>query len=775
RLNISERLETDNSLVRISETKLSEMHINRGDILRLQGKLRRESVCMVEKDDALDNNSIVVNECVLYNLNVKPLQEIKVSVIYDIEPGAFIHVQAFDDCTNELNNEDLLNKFLKPYFDRAFRPLMIGNVFGVKDSENRKVDFKVVATFPSPYCIVFPKTIINCLPTLAKKKDENCDPMKVGYEDIGGCSQIIGAIREVVEIPLLHPEIYDAYGIEPPKGVLMYGPPGTGKTLIARAIAQETKANFFSINGPELLNKFVGQSESNLRKIFSEANQKSPSIIFIDEIDSLVPKRSQAVGDLEKRMVAQLLTLMDGVSRRNNVIVIGATNQPNSIDPALRRYGRFDREIHVPLPDCDGRLEILKIHTKKMNLHENVDLTKLAKETHGFSGADLAGLCMEAATLQIRDILKDIDWSKERIDVDQFENIPISLKFFEMAKRLITPTGLRELTVAIPHVSWNECAGLNNVKNGLMELIRFPSLYPEMFERLDITPAKGVLLFGPPGCGKTLIAKALASECGINFIAVNASQLMSMWFGESESNVKELFAKARASRPCILFFDEIDSIAASRSMEPNSGAAGHAADRIVNQILIEMDGITDSNGVFVIGATNRPDIIDPAILRPGRIDKLIYIPLPDLQSRLCIFQSKLSNSPIDNTVNLKHLAESTPGFSGADIGELCRKAKHYAMREYIDSNVSTFKQTNINTFKYFKQLNHNFNNMMISGHHFEEALRNSSRSVSEAEANIFDAYDASVKEGRRFNKFFNQNKYTHFYKFNKFILLNLFF
>merc|ERR1719468_64108 len=497
-------------------------------------------------------------------------------------------------------------------------------------------------------------------------------------------------IREMIELPLRHPTLFRTLGVKPPKGVLLHGPPGSGKTLIARAVANETGAFFFLINGPEIMSKMAGESESNLRKAFEEAEKNAPSIIFMDEIDSIAPKRDKTNGEVERRIVSQLLTLMDGLKRRANVIVIGTTNRPNSIDAALRRFGRFDREVDIGIPDTVGRMEILQIHTKKMKLADDVDLEQVANETHGHVGSDMASLCSEAAMQQIRGKMDLIDVDEEVIDAEVMDQLAVTNDDFKFALGQLNPSALRETVVEVPNVSWSDIGGLESVKRELQELVQYPVEHPEKFLKFGMNPSKGVLFYGPPGCGKTLLAKAIANECQANFISIKGPELLTMWFGESEANVRDVFDKARSAAPCVLFFDELDSIAKSRG--GTSGDAGGASDRVINQILTEMDGMGAKKNVFIIGATNRPRIIDPAILRPGRLDQLIYIPLPDDGSRMSILKANLRKSPVAKTVDVPYLAKMTKGFSGADLTEICQRACKLAIRESIEADIKREKE-----------------------------------------------------------------------------------
>ncbi|MEM2959367.1 MAG: CDC48 family AAA ATPase [Candidatus Jordarchaeaceae archaeon] len=506
---------------------------------------------------------------------------------------------------------------------------------------------------------------------------------RVSYEDIGGLDEEIRKVREMIELPLNHPELFSKLGIEPPKGVLLYGPPGTGKTLLAKAVANETNANFYSISGPEIMSKFYGESESRLREIFEEAEKNAPSIIFIDELDSIAPKREEVTGDVERRVVSQLLTLMDGLKSRGKVIVIAATNRPNAIDPALRRGGRFDREIEIGIPNQEGRRAIFQIHTRGMPLAEDVNLDELARVTHGFVGADIEALCKEAAMRALRRILPEIDLEAETIPAEVLDKIKVTREDFENALKDIEPSALREVFVEVPNVTWQDIGGLDEVKKQLIEAVEWPLKYPNLFRHMKANPPKGILLYGPPGTGKTLLAKAVAHESEANFISVKGPEFLSKFVGESEKAVRETFRKARQAAPCIVFFDEIDSITPVRGGDFGDS---HVTERVISQILTELDGLEELKGVTVIAASNRPDIIDPALLRPGRFDQLIYIPLPDFETRKKIFEVHLRGKPLAGNVNIDKLAEETDGYSGADIAAVCNEAVMAAIREYIAKN-----------------------------------------------------------------------------------------
>jgi len=508
------------------------------------------------------------------------------------------------------------------------------------------------------------------------------------YEDVGGLHEEIQRVREMVELPLRHPELFQRLGIEPPKGVLLHGPPGCGKTLLARAVANESEANFFSINGPEIMSKFYGESEARLREIFQQAQQNAPSIIFIDELDAIAPKREEVTGEVERRVVAQLLALMDGLSGRGNVIVIGATNRPGALDPALRRPGRFDREIEIGVPDKQGRYEIIQIHTRGMPLAEDVDLKKLSEITHGYTGADLSSLGRETAMKALRRYLPQINLEEERIPPSVLDKMEVTMEDFVNAYKEITPTAMREVYIEIPTVHWEDIGGLEEVKQDLKEAVEWPLKTPEIFSRLGIKPPKGILLFGPPGCGKTLLGKAVATESAANFITIKGPEVFSKWVGESEKAIREVFRKARMAAPAVIFFDEIDSLVPRRGLGfSDSGVS----ERVISQLLTEMDGVVNLEDIVVIAATNRPDMVDPAVLRPGRFDRLIYVPEPDDTSKLEIFKIYTKNMPLARGVDLKQLVATARNYSGADIDALCREAGMVALRKDVKASEVTMQ------------------------------------------------------------------------------------
>eukprot|EP00041_Stephanoeca_diplocostata_P025121 m.651342 g.651342 ORF g.651342 m.651342 type:complete len:827 (+) comp22674_c0_seq1:174-2654(+) len=755
RLIVDDAVTDDNSVVSLSQEKMDELDFFKGDTVLLKGKRKKETVCIVLADDDTPNDKIKMNRCVRNNLRVRLGDIVSVFACPDVSYGKRIHVLPIDDTVEGLTG-DLFETFLKPYFLEAYRPLYKGDLF-IARGAMRAVEFKVVDVDPAPHCIVAPETTIHCEGNPIKREDEEQNLNDVGYDDIGGCRKQLAIIKEMVELPLRHPQLFKSIGVKPPRGILLYGPPGTGKTLIARAVANETGAFFFLINGPEIMSKMAGESESNLRKAFEEAEKNSPAIIFIDELDSVAPKREKTQGEVEKRIVSQLLTLMDGLKSRAHVIVMAATNRPNSIDPALRRFGRFDREVDIGIPDAIGRLEILRIHTKNMKLctdgEGKVDLEQIAAETHGYVGSDLAALCSEAALQQIRERMDLIDLEDDTIDAEVMDLLAVTQDNFRFALNTGNPSALRETVVEVPNVSWADIGGLEGVKRELQELVQYPVEHPEKFLKFGMSPSKGVLFYGPPGCGKTLLAKAIANECQANFISVKGPELLTMWFGESESNVRECFDKARAAAPCVLFFDELDSIAKARG--GNAGDGGGAADRVINQVLTEMDGVGSKKNVFIIGATNRPDIIDPAIMRPGRLDQLLYIPLPDLDSRVSILTANLRKSPIADDVDLRFLAQHTEGYSGADLTEICQRAVKLAIRENISKDIERERER-------MEKEGAGEGDAMeededeedlvpcIRKDHFEEAMKGARRSVTDRDIQKYEMFAQTLQQSRGF-------------------------
>ncbi|KAG9409383.1 AAA ATPase cdc48 [Aphanomyces cochlioides] len=742
RLIVDEATNDDNSVVALSMAKMEELQLFRGDTVLIKGKLGRESICIVLQDDSCDDANIRMNKVVRKNLKVRLGDLVSISACGDVPYGKRIHVLPIDDTIDGVTG-NLFDVYLKPYFLEAYRPVKKGDLFLVRQAMH-PVEFKVVETDPAPYCIVAPDTIIHCEGEPIRREDEE-KLDEVGYSDIGGCRRQMAQIREMIELPLRHPTLFKTLGVKPPRGVLLYGPPGSGKTLIARAVANETGAFFFLINGPEIMSKMAGESESNLRKAFEEAEKNAPAIIFIDEIDSIAPKRDKTNGEVERRIVSQLLTLMDGLKQRSSVVVIGATNRPNSMDPALRRFGRFDREIDIGVPDENGRLEIFRIHTRNMKLDDSVDPEAIARDTHGFVGADMAALCTEAALQCIREKMDVIDIEDESIDAEVLDAMAVTQDHFKYALGVSNPSSLRETTVEVPTTTWKDIGGLEQVKRELRELVQYPVEHPEKFEKYGLAPSRGVLFYGPPGCGKTLLAKAVANECQANFISVKGPELLTMWFGESEANVREVFDKARAAAPCVLFFDELDSIAQQRGS--SSGDGGGAGDRVMNQLLTEMDGMGAKKNVFIIGATNRPDIIDPALMRPGRLDQLIFIPMPDLESRLSILKSVLRKSPVAKDVDLNYLAAQTDKFTGADLTEICQRAGKLAIRESIQRDMER-DRLRAEAGEDEMEVEEEDPVPEITAAHFEEAVRNARRSVSDRDLHQYSTFAQTLQQSR---------------------------
>ncbi|KAJ3096139.1 AAA ATPase cdc48 [Phlyctochytrium planicorne] len=744
KLIVDDATNDDNSVCTLNTATMETLQLFRGDTVLVKGKKRKDTVLIVLADDEVEPSKIRLNRVVRNNLRVRLGDVVSVHACADIKYGKRIHILPIDDTVENLQG-NLFDVYLKPYFLEAYRPVRKGDLFIVRGAM-RAVEFKVVEVDPAPYCIVAQDTVIHCEGEPIKREDEEGNLAEVGYDDIGGVRKQLAQIRELVELPLRHPQLFKSIGIKPPRGILMFGPPGTGKTLIARAVANETGAFFFLINGPEIMSKMAGESESNLRKAFEEAEKNSPAIIFIDEVDAIAPKREKTNGEVERRVVSQLLTLMDGLKARSNVVVMAATNRPNSIDPALRRFGRFDREIDIGIPDPTGRLEILRIHTKNMKLGDDVDLEQIASETHGHVGSDLASLCSEAAMQQIREKMDLIDLEEDTIDAEVLDSLAVTMDNFRYAMGTSNPSALRETVVEIPNVSWDDVGGLEKVKQELQETVQYPVEHPEKFLKFGMSPSKGVLFYGPPGCGKTLLAKAIANECQANFISIKGPELLTMWFGESEANVRDVFEKARAAAPCVMFFDELDSIAKARGS--GLGDAGGAGDRVLNQILTEMDGMNSKKNVFVIGATNRPDQIDPALLRPGRLDQLIYIPLPDEPSRRQILKSVLRKSPVSSAIDLDLIAKSTHGFSGADLTEICQRACKLAIRESIDADIKKerAKKEAIERGEEVMEEDESDPVPEITKAHFEEAMRFARRSVSDNDIRKYEMFAQNLQQ-----------------------------
>jgi len=588
--------------------------------------------------------------------------------------------------TEKIAAEGLQEYMIYNYLNHVFTT---GDSISLNTQMGSRVQFVVTSTKPSKPVIVTEKTVFK-LGAMTKAVDASVP--RITYDELGGLKKEILKIREMVELPMRHPELFDKIGVEAPKGVLLYGPPGTGKTLLAKAVAGETNAHFISLSGPEIMGKYYGESEERLREIFTQAEENSPSIIFIDEIDSIAPKRDEVSGEVEKRIVSQLLTLMDGMKSRGKVVVIAATNRPDSIDPALRRPGRFDREIEIGIPDDKERFEILSIHTRGMPIDEKVDLKQISKITHGFVGADLEVLSKEAAMRSLRRILPEIDLDEEKVSSEILQKIQITSEDFRDALKEVRPSALREVQVQIPNVNWDDVGGLDQLKEELREAVEWPIKYKEAFDYVNVETPKGILLHGPPGTGKTLIAKALAKMTESNFISIKGPELLSKWVGESEKGVREIFRKARQAAPCIIFLDEIDALVPRRG---SGGSGSHVSENVVSQILTEIDGLEELHNVLIIGATNRLDIVDEALLRPGRFDRIIEVPNPNAKGRQHIFKIHIKKKPLANDVNITKLVELTDGFSGAEIAAVTNRAAITALKRYVSGKSQNVKEIKI--------------------------------------------------------------------------------
>ncbi|MEM3411966.1 MAG: CDC48 family AAA ATPase [archaeon] len=668
-LRVSEAMQDDigRGIVRLDTASREHLNVRSGEIVVVEGK-KKTAVIVWQSYPQDEGKGIIRMDGILrQNAGVGVGDKVKVYKLSEIKEASKIILAP----TQPMRFQSEFAEWVKQRLIQ--RPVTAGDLI-LLPFFGSPLFFKVVNTSPKGFCQIVESTNV----VLKEEPVPEIEGVsKIRYEDIGGLKDQVIKVREMIELPLRHPELFTKLGIEPPKGVLLYGPPGTGKTLLAKAVANESEANFYSIQGPEIISKFVGEAEERLREIFKKAQETAPSIIFIDEIDSIAPKREEVVGEVEKRVVAQLLTLMDGLQSRGKVIVIGATNRPNALDPALRRPGRFDREIELPVPDKQGRKEILQIHTRGMPLAEDVNLDELAANTHGFVGADLAALAREAAMKTLRRILPKINLEEETIPVEVLDSLKVTQEDFENALKEIQPSALREVLVEIPNVRWSDIGGLENVKKELIEAVEWPLKYPEMFKRMGITPPKGILLYGPPGTGKTLLAKAVANESEANFISVKGPEIFSKWVGESEKAIREIFRKARQAAPCIIFFDELDAIAPRRGGEFGS----HVYEQVVNQLLTELDGLEELRNVVVIAATNRPDLVDPALLRPGRFDKLLQVPPPDKETLKKIFEVHLRKVPISKDVDINKLVEMADKYSGADVAAVVREAALNALRE----------------------------------------------------------------------------------------------
>lgn len=658
--------------VRIDNKTMQSLGISAGDFVEIHGKKVTVAVAWPAYAEDQGQDIIRMDGIVRRNAGVALNENVTVRPA-DVKEAQNI-VFAPTDVRLSVD-EDFVNFVKRRFIDMPFHEgdMTLLSIFG------SAVPLVIVRGKPHGAIKITEETAVQVLgePTPQKKGI----PM-ITYEDIGGLHEDIQRIREMVELPLRYPELFQRLGIEPPRGVFLFGPPGCGKTLLAKAVANESDANFYVISGPEIISKFYGESEARLREIFQKAHESAPSIVFIDEMDAIAPKREEVTGEVERRVVAQLLSLMDGMVSRGNIIVIGATNRPNAIDPALRRPGRFDREIEIGVPDRQGRYEILQIHTRNMPLAKDVDLQRLTDISHGYTGADLLSLCREAAMKALRRYLPEMNLEEEKIPPETLEKMEVKLDDFQAAYREITPTAMREVYVEIPTVKWDDIGGLLDVKQELIEAVEWPLKRPEVFKRIGVQPPKGIFLYGPPGCGKTMLARAISTESEANFISIKGPEFFSKWVGESEKAIREVFRKGRIAAPSIIFFDELDSVIPRRGM---GYADSGATERVISQLLTEMDGIEALQNVVVIAATNRPDIIDPAALRPGRFDRLIYVPDPDERTRVQILKIHTKGVPFAKDVSLEDFAKRTLGYSGADLQALCREAGMIALRHNIEA------------------------------------------------------------------------------------------
>jgi transitional endoplasmic reticulum ATPase len=672
RIQKAKKRDIGRNIIRIDPTTMEKLKIQTGDFISIMGKKNSAGIAWPSYPQDNGLGIVRVDSRMQKNTGTRiddtvEIQKVKTEVAQNVvlAPSNF-------PIKNNPRFESFVKRKLSGY------PITIDDYIFISIGISREITFKVISMRPNGICIIEEDTVLNISDRITEDADKGSS--YTTYEDVGGLDREIQRVREMVELPLRHPSLFKRLGIDPPKGVLLRGPPGCGKTLLAKAVANESEAHFISINGPEIMSKFYGESEKKLRKIFIEAEEKSPAIVFIDEIDAIAPKRETVTGEVERRVVAQLLALMDGLHGRGKVIVIGATNRPNSLDPALRRPGRFDREIEIKVPNEKGRMEVFLIHTRNMPLDKKISLKEFSQITHGFVGADISAVCREAAMSALRRYLPKIDLESEIIDPELLEQIEVTREDFEEALKEVLPSGIREVFVEVPNVKWDQVGGLEELKQKLIEAVEWPLSHPAIFKRMGVSPPKGILLYGPPGCGKTLLARAVATESKANFISIKGPELLSKWVGESEKAIREVFRKAKMASPCIIFFDEFDSIAPSRGRHTSDSGV---SEKVLSQFLTELDGLEVMKDLVVIAATNRPDILDPALIRPGRIDRILLVPAPDEKGRLEILQLFTKEMPLAANIKLNELCEMIDGFSGADIETWCREAAMLALRENI--------------------------------------------------------------------------------------------
>ncbi|MFQ5986233.1 MAG: CDC48 family AAA ATPase [Thermoplasmata archaeon] len=680
-------------IARLDPAVMKALGLNTGDIISIEGKKRTAAVCWPGYPEDENRGVIRIDGNMRRNAGVGIDEKVGIRKIA-AKPATKVTL-APTEPLRITGGESYLAQYLEG------RVLTRGDLLEL-NIMGRKLDLVATALSPGADAVLIQRS--TQVTISEKPAPEELQVPRVTYEDIGGLHEEVKKVREMIELPLRHPEIFERLGVEAPKGVLLRGPPGTGKTLLARAVASETNASFFSISGPEIMSKYYGQSEENLRDVFDQAEESAPGIVFIDEIDSIAPKRDEVVGEVERRVVAQLLSLMDGMRTRGKVVVIGATNRPDALDPALRRPGRFDREIEIGIPDREGRLEILEIHTRGMPLAEDVDLDQMADLTHGYVGADLESLSKESAIRALRKVLPDIDLEAPEIPLEILNRLTVTSEDFMQAFREMEPSSLREVFIETPNVSWDDIGGLAEAKQELQETVEWPLRYGPVFDQAGAEPPKGVLLYGPPGTGKTLLAKAVAAEAEANFISVRGPEFLSKWVGESERAVRETFRKAKQAAPAVIFFDEIDAITPARG----GALDNRVTERVISQMLVELDGLEELHNVTVIAATNRPDMLDPALLRPGRFDRLIQVPTPTREARVDIFKIHTSGKPLADDVDLEDLAKQTEDFTGADIEAMANEASMLAIREYILSG-GTLEDESVK-------------GLYITSRHFEEAM-----------------------------------------------------